>query len=77
VLSLQLSQHCCCCYCRQQKLGHGRDAASSTLAGNDELRAELTGLVRKALQDPAALEAALDADGGGDAAADSDEEDDA
>jgi hypothetical protein len=62
------------CY-RQQKLGHGRDAASATLAADDELRAELTGLVRKALQDPAALEAALDADGSGAAAAsDEDEE---
>jgi hypothetical protein len=33
--------------------------------------------VRKALQDPAALEAALDADGGGAAEPDSDAEDDA
>lgn len=63
-------------YYKEQKLGHGRDAASARLAGDEALRSELTGLVRKALQDPAALEAALDADGPAAAGPESDDEDD-
>eukprot|EP00882_Tetradesmus_deserticola_P019951 GHRQ01021502.1.p2 GENE.GHRQ01021502.1~~GHRQ01021502.1.p2 ORF type:complete len:202 (+),score=84.35 GHRQ01021502.1:600-1205(+) len=64
-------------YYKDLKLGHGRDTASATLAGNDELRAELTASVRQALQQPAALEATLDAGSSGAAGAGSDEHTDA
>lgn len=46
-------------YYKQQHLGQGRDAVSSLLAGNALLRGELIAAVNKALQDSAALEAAL------------------
>eukprot|EP00775_Hariotina_reticulata_P005020 gene5020-5261_t len=46
-------------YYGQQRLGQGREAVSSQLAGNEQLRGELVAAVRNALQDPGALEAAL------------------